>query len=102
MEKFNLSQRRFLADAFKDTLVNQDPDYFRNLGPTAQALMREAVNFTCMRKPLKGVVSNGKINEVGGETEVENVTIKIDVFHPGLNDKITLERTFTKSYLEQQ
>lgn len=103
IDSFNVTQRRFLAENFKDALVNANPQgerYFSRLGPTVQATLRESVLFTCLYKPLKGKVVEEKIGDNGESKEF--VVIKIDVFQPGTNDKITLERKFTKSYLEQQ
>ena len=102
---FNITRRRFLADAFKDSLINANPqgqDYFKRLGPTLQATMREAVAFHCMYKPLEGKVSEEKENQNGETIIKEFVTIAFDVIQPGTKDVITLERKFTKSYLEQQ
>ena len=99
MDKFNITQRRWLADNFKDCLVNHQPNgesYFRYLGPTVQAAMREAVNYICLHKPMKGEIVKKKQN---GD-EVEFVKIQIEVFQPGTNDKIVLERSFTKALLE--
>jgi len=102
---FNVTRRRFLADAFKDSLINANPkgqDYFKSLGPTLQATMREAVAFHCMYKPLEGVVSEEKYSENGESMVREFVTIGFDIIQPGTEDKISLERKFTRSYLEQQ
>ena len=101
MKEFNLSQRRHLAVNFKDCLVNMEANgqpYFKRLGPGVQAVMREAVDFICLYKPVLGKITK----EVQGEEEkeVEFVNIAIDVFQPGTNDKITLERRFTKALLE--
>ena len=101
--KLNISQRRFLADNFKDALVNQDVDkepYFKRLGATVQATMREAVNFVCLYKPIQGTISEKKVIENGEEIVKQNITIKIELFQPGTNDKIVLERMFTKSLLD--
>ena len=101
--KLNISQRRFLTDHFKDALVNQDVDkepYFKRLGSTVQTTMREAVNFICLHKPLQGTFKDEKEILNGEEIIKTYVTIRIDVFQPGTNDKIVLERKFSKSELD--
>jgi len=101
--KLNVSQRRFLADNFKDALVNQNvtnEPYFKRLGSTVQATMREAVAFICNYKPIQGTFSEEKEVVNGEEITKTFVTIKIELFQPGTNDKIVLERTFNKSLLD--
>lgn len=103
MNKFTLSQRRLLSDNFKDALVSLDVDgeqYFKRLGSTVQAIMREATHFTCLYKPIEGVVTEKKQKIDGVERITEFVTITIVLYQPGTNDKIVLERTFTKVLLE--
>ena len=104
MKHFSVTQRRFLADNFKDALINANPqgqDYFKRLGPTVQATMREAVQYTCLYKPLEGKVTEESYKEDGVLKKREFVTIAFDIVQPGTNDVITLERRFTKSALEQ-
>jgi len=94
MENLTTTQRRFLNEHMKDALVNRDVDgqpYFKRLGPGTQAVMREAVNFYCLYKPLKGKVSEEVCKDGDGN----------DLFQPGSIDKISLERKFPKSELEQ-
>ena len=101
--KLNVSQRRFLAENFKDALVNQNvanEPYFKRLGSAVQAVMRDAVTFICNYKPIQGTFSEEK-EIINGEEIVKTfVTIKIELFQPGTNDKIVLERTFNKSLLD--
>ena len=102
VDHFNVTQRRFLAENFKDALVNSSPqgeDYFKRLGPTVQAVMREAVQFTCLYKPLKGKITHEKLDD-GSEREF--VTIEMEVYQPCTHDKILLHRKFSKSYLDNQ
>jgi len=102
VDHFNITQRRFLAENFKDALVNSSPqgeDYFKRLGPTVQAVMREAVQFTCLYKPLKGKITHEKLDD---GSECEFVTIEMEVYQPCTHDKILLHRKFSKSYLENQ
>ena len=101
--KLNISQRRFLADNFKDALVNQDvagEPYFKRLGSTVQAVMREAVQFICLYKPISGTTSTKKEIENGEEIQITYITVKIEVFQPGTHDKIVLERKFNKTTLD--
>jgi len=94
MDSFKLGQRRWIAEHFKDCLTNTDVDgepYFKRLGPTTQSIMREAVLFSCLHKPMKGIPSE--------EDGVEFITILLKVIQPGTNDKIVLERKFNKSIL---
>jgi len=105
MENLTITQRRFLNEHMKDALVNRDVDgqpYFKRLGPGTQAVMRESVNFTCLYKPMKGKVSEESCKDGdGNDIKKEFVTFKIDLFQPGSIDKISLERKFTKSEIEQ-
>ena len=101
--KLNISQRRFLADNFKDALVNQEAGnepYFKRLGSTVQSVMREAVQFICLHKPISGTISDKKEIENGEEIVRTYVSVKIEIFQPGTNDKIVLERTFNKTTLD--
>ena len=103
MKDFNLSQRRHLAVNFKDCLVNMEANgqpYFKRLGPGVQAVMREAVDFICLYKSVEGKISKETQGEGDEKKEVEFVNIAINVYQPGTNDKITLERRFTKALLE--
>lgn len=105
MKNFSVTQRRFLADNFKDALINGNPqgqEYFKRLGPTVQATMREAVQYTCLYKPLEGKISEETYKENGESHVREYVTIAFEIVQPGTNDVIKLERRFTKSNLEQQ
>ena len=53
-------------------------------------------------KPLKGKVTEEDCKDGdGNDIKKEFVTFKIDLFQPGSIDKISLERKFTKSELEQ-
>jgi len=101
--EFNLSQRRWLADRFKDCLVNLEAggqQYFKRLGPTVQAVMREAIHFIVLYKELEGKVIEEKHTVDDVESLTEFVEISVDVFQPGTNDKITLTRKYTKSLLD--
>jgi hypothetical protein len=105
MNNFSVTQRRFLADNFKDALINANPqgrDYFKKLQATTQAIMREAVHFTCLYKPLEGKITEEKYQENGESQVREFVTIAFEIMHPGTGDIIKLERKFTKSNLEQR
>lgn len=100
---FTISQRRWLAENFKDSLVSLEVEgepYFKRLGPTVQAVMREAVQFTVLNKPLDFTVKEEKHKDTGEEVKVEMITITINVFQPGTNDEIKLERTVSKALLE--
>jgi len=102
IEKFNLSQRRFLTECFKDALVNSNPqgeDYFKRLGPSIQAVMRDAVQFICTYKPLSGKITEEKLDD---GSPCEFVTFEFPLYQPGTNDKIILNRKFTLSYFENQ
>ena len=105
MDKLTITQRRYLLEHMSDALVNRHVDgqpYFKRLGPGTQAVMREAVNFNCLYKPMKGKVSEEvTTNGDGNEVKKEFVSFKIDLFQPGSIDKITLERKFPKSEIEQ-
>ena len=104
MKNLSVTQRRFLSENFKDCLVNLEADgqpYFKRLGPSLQAVMREAVQFVCLYKPLEGkVIEEKQTNDDGEEIVREFVIFKIDLFQPGTIDKIVLERKFTKALLE--
>jgi hypothetical protein len=105
MGNLTITQRRFLNEHMKDALVNRDFEgspYFKKLGPATQSVMREAVNYHCLYKPLKGKVSEETFKDGdGNEIKKEYVTFKIDLFQPGSIDKISLERKFSKSELEE-
>ena len=102
---FTITQRRWLADNFKDALVSlevQGEPYFKRLGSNVQAIMREAVQFTVLYKPLKSEIREEEYEENGKLLTRENITIWIYVYQPGTNDKIRLERTISKSLLDVQ
>lgn len=105
MDNLSITQRRYLLEHMNDALVNRLVDgqpYFKRLGSGTQAVMREAVNFHCLYKPLKGKASEEMgTNGDGNEVKKEFVTFKIDLFQPGSIDKISLERKFPKSEIEQ-
>jgi len=103
--KLNITQRRFLAENFRDALVNSSvngDNYFKSLGSTTQATMREAVNFICMNKPIQAKLEEAEVVDGDSKKKITNVTVFIELFQPGTNDKITLERTFSKSLLDVQ
>ena len=105
MDSLSITQRRFLNEHLKDQLINRLVDgqpYFKRLGPGTQAVMREAVDFHCKYKPLKGKVTEEVTKDGdGNEVKREVVTFKVDLFQPGSIDKISLERTFAKSEIDQ-
>ena len=105
MENLTISQRLFLNEHLKDALVNCEiggHPYFKKLGPATQSVMREAVNYYCLYKPMKGKVSEEVYKDGdGNDAKKEFVTFKIDLFQPGSIDKISLERKFTKSEIEE-
>lgn len=103
MDNLSVTQRRWLAENMKDCLVNlevQDEPYFRRLGPSVQAVMRESVQFTCLHKPLKGKETVEKYEDNEEEKTREFITYQIVLYQPGTNDKIILERRFTKALVE--
>jgi hypothetical protein len=106
IDRFGITQRRWLAENFKDCLVSlevQGEPYFKRLGPSVQAVMRDAVQFTCLYKPLKGRVTEEKFNpEDEEEVAKEFVTFQVVLYQPGTHDKITLERKFTRALLESK
>ena len=100
--EFNITQRRTINEHMKDALINADIDFWRNLGPTVQAVMRESVQLACLLKPINAKITeekDGKDSE-GNDIIREYMTISLELYHPGLKDKHVLERKFLKSSVE--
>jgi len=104
METLNLSngQRRFLVENFTDQLKNGNYAWWKQLGATCQSVMREAVYFTCLNKPIEADFKTEEYEQNGEQLTRTFVTIKIKLEQPGTGDKIVLERTFNKNLLDTQ
>lgn len=98
---FNITQRSEIHTHMRDALINSDYDYYRSLGNTAQAIMREAIHFACMKKPLKPKIEEERFKDSdGNEVVKEWYVFKLDIYHPVLHDKITLERKLLKTKVD--
>ena len=94
-----------LAENFTDALINGNvggDKYWKKLGSGVQQVMREATQFTCLYKPISGTLKDEKYLDTPSGEELTRtfITIKIELFQPGTNDKIVLERTFNKALLD--
>jgi len=103
MENFSVTQRRLIDKNLRDSLINSEGSYFKKQGAYLQSMMREAISFTCLHKPLKGLITDEKYIDGDGNEQVRLfVTFKIDLFQPGTNDKWTVERKFTKISIDAE
>lgn len=103
MEVFSVTQRRLIDENMRDSLINNENSYYKKQGPYLQSTMREALAFTCLYKPLKGLVTEEKDTDGDGNERIkEFVTFTIDLFQPGTNDKWTIERRFTKTAIDAE
>ena len=103
MEVFSVTQRRLIDGNMRDALINNENSYYKKQGPYLQSTMREAIAFTCLHKPLKGVITEEQYTDGDGNEQVkEFVTFSIDLVQPGTNDKWTIERKFTKTAIDAE